>query len=86
MKKIAVADITNYVFRGSREAVDYCKLEKCLELTPDGPSVEEKHKSHTKGLFTPPSMRWEKRIITGCSCELSWATTKQVKCRHRHSK
>ena len=36
----------------------YCKpegkLDRCRELTPDVPRVEETHKSHTKGSFTPP--------------------------------
>ena len=51
------------------------KLDRCLELTLDVPRVEEKHKSLTKGLFTPPCLRWEKGI-NGCCCELSWTTIK----------
>ena len=39
------------------EQVCLCALERCPELTPDVPKVEEKHKSHTKGLFTPSCLR-----------------------------
>ena len=35
-----------------------------------------KTQSHTKGLFTPFCLGWEKRIINGCHCEMSWTTTK----------
>ena len=34
------------------------------------------HKSHTTGLFTPPCLRWENRMMNGYCCVLSWSATK----------
>ena len=51
-----------------------CKLERCPELAADLPRLEETDKSHTRDLFTPPCLRWEK--THGCCCELSWTITK----------
>ena len=39
------------------------KLDRCPEHTYNVPRVEETHKSHTKGLFKTPYLKWEKRII-----------------------
>ena len=81
LKRISAAAAVVVVFfvlsvlLGFRDWTKVSLLERCPELITDEPRVKETHKSLTKGLFTPPSLRWDKRMINGYCCELSWTTT-----------
>ena len=47
-----------------RRASHLCKVERCPELTADLPSVEEKHKLHTKGFnHHLACSRWDKKMM-----------------------
>ena len=48
----------------------YCNVDGCPELTPDEPRVGEKHKSHTKGFYSRPCVRWDKRRWLNWRAEL----------------
>ena len=45
--------------------------------SPDGPRVEETHKSHTKFVFTPPCLRWQKRSTK--TSAVSWVGQQPAK-------